>query len=68
VRLSFFEAFVDTFGFDRVASPAASHEVRRVFLTLASAWKNEIDGHDQGIFEARFAVKPAVTAAVTIPF
>lgn len=62
------EAAVDALALDRVARMTAGNEIVRIYLAFPCARQHEIDGHDEGVFEAGVAIEPAVPAAVAVAF
>jgi hypothetical protein len=49
----FFETLEDAVAFDDVAGAAGGDEVVRLLRALASAGKDEVHGHHQGVLEVR---------------
>jgi hypothetical protein len=62
------EVLVDSLAFDHVAGTAAGYQVGRVLLALVSARHDEINGHDQRVFEAGPPIQSALSAAELIAF
>lgn len=68
ISLGFIEILVDAGALDHVAGTAAGDQVRGILFALVSAGYDEINGHDQGIFEAGLTIQSAISAAVVVAF
>src|SRR6267378_5818739 len=61
------KTLIDLRPLNRVARPAASHQILRILLPLLRARHNKVHPHHQRILKTSPSIQPAILAAVIIP-
>src|SRR5712671_8225423 len=67
ILLRMFKIPINLRPLNRVARPAASHQILRILLPLLRARNNKVHPHHQRILKTSPSIQPAILAAVIVP-